>query len=703
MLISELKRLLPKEVIESAIARNITELTPPQEKAVKKGLLEGKNMVLASPTASGKTFIAEMAMLTSVFWKRKKAIYIAPMRALVSEKFNEFKASYPYLKVAMSMGDLDSTDQWLESYDIIFISTEKLDSLIRHGIKWLDTLGCIVIDELHMLGEFGRGPTLEVLISRLRRTCKDSQFIYLSATVGNADEMASWLSAELVTSDYRPVPLEKGIIIKDNIFYGDKTELILGSSDIAEIRITEDTIKKSKQILLFYSSKRNTEAAAERLSKVVSSLISKQDLLILDELSKKILTALGKPTAQCEKLSSCVKKGVAFHHSGLVNSQRAIVEEAFRNGYIKAICSTTTLGIGVNLPAHTVLIRDITRYSSEQGSIRLGINEVTQLFGRAGRPKYDKYGRALLIAKSESEGKELYDTYVLGELDRIDSVLGYMPVLRTHILSFIATNFLTMESSILAFLQETFYGFEGGGISSLKLIIKDVIDQLNKWGFISIEDGKCIPTKIGKRVSELYIDPVSAKWIIDSLTKLSDDISSLFMICNTIEMKPYAKVIEEAEDLLPKYSGMYEEYYSGEGVYEDISKPFSTALMFNDWINEAGEGNILTKYHETPGSLYAKTSNADWLLYSSTELSRLLHIGPARLIELRIRVKYGIKKELLDLTRLEQVGRIRARIMFNAGIKTLKDLRKDSSKQKLEHLFGSELSKKILSQINTDV
>ncbi|MGC8479755.1 MAG: DEAD/DEAH box helicase, partial [Candidatus Micrarchaeia archaeon] len=622
-----------------------------------------------------------------------------PMRALVSEKFEEFKFAYPYLKIAISMGDLDSTDQWLEKYDILFISTEKLDSLIRHGINWLDDLGAIIIDELHMLGEFGRGPTLEILITRLRKTCKGAQFIYLSATIGNAAEMSKWLNCNLVFSTYRPISLQKGILVNDKIIAEDKKYALKGSSKIPEIRLTEDTIKNGKQILIFYSSKRNTEAGAEKLSSVVSSLLEENEKEYLNGLSEKILSVLGKPTPQCEKLSLLVKSGVAFHHSGLVNSQRSLIEDAFKQGYLKAICSTTTLGIGVNLPANTVLIRDITRYSQEGGSSRIGINEVTQLMGRAGRPKYDTYGRALIIAKTESEAAELYKCYIDGELDDIDSNLGYMPALRSHILSFIATDFLTIDESIISFLKDTFYGFIGAGISNIKTITKDVLSQLEEWNFIERKESRYAATKLGKRVSELYLDPVSARWIILTLPKIKDEIASLFMISNTTEMRPYSKVVSESEDLLPKYFDIYEEYELYADEYYDIYKPFSTALMLNDWINEAGESGIMLKYKETPGSLYTKINNADWLIYSSIELSRILHIAPARLNELRIRIKYGIKKELLDLTRLEQVGRIRARLMYNSGIKSVADLREESSKMKITQLFGPEISKKILSQV----
>ncbi|MEM0201096.1 MAG: DEAD/DEAH box helicase [Candidatus Micrarchaeaceae archaeon] len=697
MYIKDISDKLPPELIESAYIRNIKEFTPPQEQAIKKGLLNGTDLVIASPTASGKTFIAEIAMIKNVLWDRKKAIYIAPMRALVSEKFNEFKAAYPYLKIAVSMGDLDSMDEWLENFDIIFISTEKLDSLIRHGLNWLDRIGTIIIDELHMLGESGRGPTLEILITRLKRECKEAQKIYLSATIGNAEEMSLWLGAELVFSEYRPVPLQKGIVVEDKVHYGEEIELLKGNNKISEFRVVEDTLNNKKQILIFYSSKRNAEAGSEKLSKVIKTILTEEEKQHLEELSEKILLVLSKPTPQCEKLSKVVKSGVAFHHSGLLNSQRSIIEDAFREGYIKVICSTTTLGIGVNLPANTVLIRDIYRYSQE-GSSRININEVTQLLGRAGRPKYDKYGRGLIIGKSDSDAKDLFNYYIKGELEPINSNLGYMPSLRSHILSFIATNFLTMEDSILSFLSGTFYNFTGAGLSSLKTIVRDVLDQLEKWEFIEKFNTKYLPTKLGKRISELYIDPVSARWIITSLSEISDEISMLFMICNTSEMRPYAKVTEEAEDLLSKYAGMLDQYEPSSGEFYDIYRPFSTALMLNDWINEVGETDIMLKYKESPGSLYSKTTNADWLLYSGIELSKILHKGPAKLIELRVRVKYGIKKELLDLTRLEQVGRVRARLLFNSGIKTVSDLRNEKSKEKVERLFGKEIAKKILDQ-----
>ena len=704
MYIKDLVGKVPKEVVESLDRRGISKLTPPQELAVESGLAGGNNFVVAAPTASGKTLIAEIAMLKSVIWDRKKAVYIAPMRALVREKYNDFRKDYPYLKVAMSIGDLDSLDRWLEDYDIVFASTEKFDSLIRHGISWMESIGCIVIDEVHMLDEQGRGPTLEILISKLERMCAGAQLIALSATVGNTKELSGWMGAELIESDYRPVVLERGIEVNGNAMYeGGREEAMQSTNRIPEIRVAEDTLKRKKQIMIFYSTKRNAEAGSEKLSGMVSKYITEGEKERLKELSDRILGVLGRPTMQCEKLAKCILSGVAFHHSGLVNEQRVMVEEAFRENMLKAICSTTTLSLGINLPAHTVLVRDITRYSGSSGSEYIGINEVTQLFGRAGRPRYDTEGRALLIAKSKSDAQDLYNRYILSDLDPITSKLGVLPILRTHILAFVATRFLTSEESIADFMASTFYGYQYSDQTRLKQIVREVLKELGDWGFIESKGSIYNATRIGHRVSELYIDPLSAKWIIDSIPRLTDDLSILFMVCNTMEMRPYVRATPEAEERYFEYQSLADNsiarYDDNDFMFYDPVKPFSTALMLNDWISEKVEREVMKDYRTTPGALFTKVTNADWLLYASMELAKLSRFNPVKLLEMRIRIKYGIRKELMDLIRLEQVGRVRARMMYNNGIKKAYDIRKPESQERIRAMFGSDVAKKIISQV----
>lgn len=211
MKLKDIKDKLPKELYE-ILNKEIEELRPSQEKSIKKRLLERKNVLVCTPTASGKTLIAELASLKSILEGKGKAIYIVPLKALATEKFNDFKRKYGSLiRVALSIGNLDSADPYLADYDLIICTAEKLDSLIRHHTPWLPLVSTVVIDEIHLLNDPGRGPTLEILITILRRLLKKVQIIGLSATIGNPEELAEWLDAELVTDDWRPVQLYKGV------------------------------------------------------------------------------------------------------------------------------------------------------------------------------------------------------------------------------------------------------------------------------------------------------------------------------------------------------------------------------------------------------------------------------------------------------------------------------------------------------------
>jgi len=209
----KLKEVLSKE--------GITEFRPSQQKALDNGLLEGKSLLICTPTASGKTLIAEMAAMQTILEKGAKAVYIVPLIALANEKAKEFKRKYGHIcKVALCTGDLDSADPYLADYDFIICTSEKLDSLIRHHSPWLAFVKCVIIDEIHLLNDVSRGPTLEILITILMKLLKDVQLVGLSATIGNPQELAKWLKSELIIDYWRPVPLHKGT------FFGGELEFI---------------------------------------------------------------------------------------------------------------------------------------------------------------------------------------------------------------------------------------------------------------------------------------------------------------------------------------------------------------------------------------------------------------------------------------------------------------------------------------------
>lgn len=704
MELESLKAEVPRPIYESLAERGITKLTPPQAKAVEKGLLKGANIVVSSPTASGKTLVAELACAMAILSKGKRAVYIAPMRALASEKFQEFKEAYPYIKSVLSIGDLDAEDRWLSGFQMMFFSTEKFDSLIRHGVDWIREVGCFVFDEVHMIGDISRGPTMELLITKLK-TATDAQMIALSATIGNARELADWIGAELVESDYRPVKLDKGII-HDGVFhyYEGKKEVkqaLMGESEIPEIRVVEDTLARGKQVLIFYSTRRSAEFGAAKIAKTVDKLLTNPEKIGLAELGKKVSSVLDKPTEQCVKLGSLVEKGVAFHHAGLLNQQRTAVEEAFKGNRIKVICSTTTLGYGINMPAHTVLVRDITRFDGNY-SEPIGINEVLQLFGRAGRPKYDTEGRAMLPASTQYKIPELKKRYITAEPESINSSLGIAPVLRSHVLAFVSERFLNTTNSIVSFIEGSLYGKQFGNRAYIEMIISKLLDDLERWEFVERMQDIYKATKLGERISELYIDPLSARLMLDAMKKTETQFDIFLMLCNTLEMKPHVRAVKEAEERYAAYiaDGSEIPFYSYNDMnYADYDpvKVFSTAMMLEDWTNEVKEAEIVKKYSSTPGALYNKLTNADWIIYSASELAGVIGLPKANITKARVRLRYGIKEELLDLVRLEQIGRARARLLHNNGIKKANEITKN--KEKVMELLGKEVAQKIFDQL----
>ncbi len=219
MELKDVKKSMDKKLYSNLSSR-FSAFRPSQEKAIKAGLLDRKNMLICTPTASGKTLIAEIAALQSIYSGKGKAIYVVPLKALASEKYEEFSERYKDIKVAVSIGDIDSSDSYLERYDLVICTSEKLDSLIRHRTAWLRQVSCIIIDEIHLMNDPSRGPTLEITLTLLKKLLPKAQVIALSATIGNPRELASWLDAVLVEDDWRPIELRKGIYIDGTIeFY----------------------------------------------------------------------------------------------------------------------------------------------------------------------------------------------------------------------------------------------------------------------------------------------------------------------------------------------------------------------------------------------------------------------------------------------------------------------------------------------------
>lgn len=510
-------------------ADGIEALYPPQAEAVEAGVTEGENLVAAIPTASGKTLIAELAMLSSVA-RGGKALYIVPLRALASEKQSDFEEFEQYgLDVGVSTGNYESEGGWLADKDIVVATSEKVDSLVRNDAPWIEDLTCVVTDEVHLVDDGQRGPTLEVTLAKLRRLNPDLQTVALSATIGNAEALATWLDAELVDSDWRPIELQKGV------HYGQALHLEDGSQQRLSVRnnekptaaIVRDTltdevdedgtvVEEGGSTLVFVNSRRNAEAAAGRLASTVRPYLTGAERERLAEVAEEIRDVSDTETS--DDLADAVADGAAFHHAGLSRGHRELVEDAFRDRLVKVVCATPTLAAGVNTPSRRVVVRDWRRYDGSAGGMApLSVLEVHQMMGRAGRPGMDPYGEAVLIANSHDEVDELFERYVWADPEPVRSKLAAEPALRTHILATVASGFARSRSGLLEFLEQTLYASQTDESGRLERVVDDVLTYLQRNGFLEIEAGELDATSLGHTVSRLYLDPMSAAEIVDGL------------------------------------------------------------------------------------------------------------------------------------------------------------------------------------------
>jgi helicase len=518
---------LPEGVPERLRAEGIEELYPPQADAVEAGVTDGASVVASIPTASGKTFVAELAMLSSVR-RGGKALYIVPLRALASEKKAEFERWEEFgVDVGVSTGNYESSGEWLSSRDVIVATSEKVDSLIRNNAAWIDDLSCVVADEVHLVDDSHRGPTLEVTLAKLRKINPGLQVVALSATVGNADEVAEWLDAALVESDWRPIDLKMGVHYGNAVTFADgsQREVPVGQSARQTSALVADALAGDDDgdqgsTLVFVNSRRNAEAAAKRLKDVTSPALTQEERADLTELAEEIRDVSDTETS--DTLANCVAKGAAFHHAGLASEHRSLVEDAFRDRLVKTISATPTLAAGVNTPSRRVIVRDWQRYDGEFGGMKpLDVLEVHQMMGRAGRPGLDPYGEAVLLAKDSETRDELFERYVWADPEPVRSKLAAEPALRTHVLATVASGFASTRGGLLDFLDQTLYATQTDEPGRLERVTEDVLDYLEANGFLERDYGSeaetITATGIGHTVSRLYLDPMSAAEIIDGL------------------------------------------------------------------------------------------------------------------------------------------------------------------------------------------
>ena len=319
------------------------------------------------------------------------------------------------------------------------------------------------------------------------------------------------------------------------------------------------------------------------------------------------------------------------------------------------------------------------------------------------------YGEAITLAKSKDEKEHIHEKYILGEPEEIVSKLSDDLVLRTAALSLIASGFVRTEDSLKEFFENSFYGHQYGNDWGFKMRISEALRILVGYEFIQKIGDKYEPTRVGRRVSELYIDPDTAHILVTGLKEFREGMpvfSLLHLLSCTPEMWPGLNLRKAdwewvEEELIERESSLIQKIPKEWDPQRDrFMRAVKLALMFQDWADERSEQNILEKYNVRPGELRAQVHSAEWLLYGCFEITRLLN-NMDRLSSVnkaRFRMKYGVREELMPLVKLRGVGRYRARKLYTAKIKNIRDLKK-ANPEKVKELLGKKIGESVLKQV----
>ncbi|XP_048797373.1 DNA polymerase theta [Lagopus muta] len=427
---------LPKAVLEKYHSLGVVQMFEWQAECLMLGqVLEGKNLVYSAPTSAGKTLVAELLILKRVLETRKKALFILPFVSVAKEKKCYLQALFQEVNVRVEgyMGSISPAGRF-SSLDVAVCTIEKANGLINRLIEenQMDSLGVVVVDELHMLGDSHRGYLLELLLTKVRYITEKAakrkvkmtspgfggiQVVGMSATLPNLGLLASWLDAELYRTDFRPVPLKEWVKIGNNIYDSSmnlvrefQPKLQLKGDEDHVVSLCYETVCDGHSVLLFCPSKNWCEKLADIIAREFYSLQQAESSAKNSSLSPVVVDregideVLDQLRRSLSGLDSVLQRtlpwGVAFHHAGLTFDERDIIEGAFRRGMIRVLAATSTLSSGVNLPARRVIIR-----TPMFGGTLLDVLTYKQMAGRAGRKGVDTEGESILVCKPSERSK----------------------------------------------------------------------------------------------------------------------------------------------------------------------------------------------------------------------------------------------------------------------------------------------------------
>jgi len=629
------------------------ELNPVQRDAIEKGLLDGKNMLISSPTASGKTVIAELAIMKCIRDYRI-ACYISPMKSLCEEKMSDWKELFKDFKLCVLTGDYvlsDEKQRELEDADIIIATNEMLDSRLTkqktEKQRFLKAIGVLVIDETHLISSGGRGDKLENSIILFCKLNPKVQLIFLSATLSDLDKLKLWVEKLtgremiVIESDYRPCKL--------NINY-EPFDDSLGAwnwdNRMAEVQrlVLQDPGDK---FLIFCPSRKDSVRTAKRL----------KDIGFKAE----------------------------YHNASLDLEDRRDREKRFKNGDLQIIASTPTLALGVNLPAKRVIIE-----GSYRGIHPISSLEVNQCCGRGGRPKYDVEGYATVLVPFSEQETEIVRLNNI----KIDSVLGNTRDLSFHLTKLVYLGIITTNEEADAWWKDTFAYQLYGYVTD----IKHILERLVKWEILEKVGDKYIVTHLGRISSLLYFYPDDiVAWkkgfeeVVNKDLWNNDVQVCKSLVCPTLTENGYVTRDEKGEVM---------DFYHEKGYPtplwsdEDLVRVKYTMYYYY----------CLNQYQMTDKKLENKKGFINILRVDSERVTQALGmlngflkwgVGD-RISTLIMRLRYGVPPDAAELVSIRGIGTKRGLALYNEGIKTKGDILRN--KGKVTDVLGKRVAMEIFQR-----
>ncbi len=642
------------------------DLLPLQERAViENRVLNGESLLICAPTSSGKTFCGELAATAAIF-RRRKAVFLAPLKSIAEERFSDFSARYARLGIRVLIATSDHQEHELQlergDFDLAILIYEKFNQLLIKNIDLLAAIDLVVVDEVQLLGDEERGAVLELALTKLLLAERRPQIVALSATLANAEELARWLGCSLLTDKFRPVELRRGVLTDGRFRYrtsiGEGVEILAeGTSDEPAQTLMlniKHLVSQGEQVMVFLKSKRACEALAAALAE---RDLAARATGAIDELQRETPTSLGR------RLIGVLQTGVAFHHADLSYRQRRILEDGYRRGEIRVVVATTTLALGVNLPAQSVFI-DCYKYQPGKHSGRAMIaplewSEYEAMSGRAGRFGHRReFGRSILIASSPLEAEMLWKMYVEGRPGRLQSHLPGCAVADV-VLDFVSARVATNREQLTAALQRTYQAAceEAPGTDA----IAKALEFLRAHKLIFVTGEQLEPSPLGQLLCARGIGAASAVRVQEFIANYSggDDLSWCFFALSLPEAGQVHLYRHQTEDqaaemrrqlshYIERHHGVSDQLRSmvaGDFVLrENELLCLKGAFLLCDWICEMTTLEVEERYHCPLGSIVQLSETAGWLLDAIAALGELLNRPGepvARLRQLAAAVRCG--------------------------------------------------------------